>query len=343
MRSATVGPSDPTVQRVAAGERSAESAPVLAERAGASAPTRFATHFPTRSAEDARRTATGSTVPGAASALVQRAAAGDSVGRNPGPQPARVKPSGPAERPPAAGPAAVGYAPAPQRQVDLFVLHRSEATAPPAVQRALTPDRPALVAPILADRAPPAGPKPITGSEPRSASAGPSTRTGSTDSRRREAAVQRSGPGGPVGGLRKPAPVQRRSTGAGLLPAGAVAVAAGQAREVTGGSIVFHPPDRSAPVRTASAPPNVQRANPVPPPLAPPPPAPPDSITPSVVAAPAGMTRDRASRPSGSAPAVLDAKALDQLAGRLYDPLLSRLRAELWSDRERAGLLADTW
>jgi hypothetical protein len=229
------------------------------------------------------------------------------------------------ERP--AGAAAVGYAPAPQTQVDLFVLHRSETTAPPAVQRALTPDRPALVAPILADRAPPAGPGPISSSEPRSASAGPSTRTGSTDSRRREAAVQRSGLGGPVGGLRKPAPVQRRSTGAGLLPAGAVAVAA--ACRVT---------SSAAPVRTASVPPNVQRANP-----APAPPAPPDSAAPSVIGAPADTSRDWASRPSGSAPAVLDAKALDQLAGRLYDPLLSRLRAELWSDRERAGLLADTW
>jgi hypothetical protein len=249
-----------------------------------------------------------------------------------------------------AGPAAVGYAPAPQNHVDPFVLHRSERTAPPAVQRAIAQDPPALVAPILAARATPAGPKPITSSQRMSASAGPSTPTGSTDSRVREAAMQRSGPGGPVGRLRKPEPVQRRSSGAGLLSTGAVAVAAGPAPEVTGGSIVFHPPDRPPPERGASArpapdriasarpAPNVQRAGPTASAA-----AQPDPTAASPVGAPVGVTRGRASRPSGSASAALDAAALDQLAGRLYDPLLSRLRAELWADRERAGLLADTW
>jgi hypothetical protein len=145
---------------------------------------------------------------------------------------------------------------------------------------------------------------------------------------------------------------QRHKAGAGLSAAGAAAVAAGPAREVAGGSIVFHPPDRPAPPRSAPsrpAPartaserptPNVQRAGPTPAAM-----AQPDAAPASPVGVPAMLTGDRAARPAGSVrrPAALDAAELDRLAGRLYDPLLSRLRAELWSDRERAGLLADTW
>jgi hypothetical protein len=32
---------------------------------------------------------------------------------------------------------------------------------------------------------------------------------------------------------------------------------------------------------------------------------------------------------------------LDELARRLYEPLTARLRAELWLDRERAGVMSD--
>jgi hypothetical protein len=33
----------------------------------------------------------------------------------------------------------------------------------------------------------------------------------------------------------------------------------------------------------------------------------------------------------------------DELVKKLYDPLLRRLKAELWLDRERRGLLTDRW
>ena len=45
-----------------------------------------------------------------------------------------------------------------------------------------------------------------------------------------------------------------------------------------------------------------------------------------------------------SAPAVSRPAAagdVDELVNRLYDPLAARLRAELWLDRERAGVLMD--
>ena len=32
---------------------------------------------------------------------------------------------------------------------------------------------------------------------------------------------------------------------------------------------------------------------------------------------------------------------LDELARRLFDPLAARLKAELWLDRERAGMVTD--
>ncbi|HEU5483626.1 MAG TPA: hypothetical protein VFU98_01865, partial [Microlunatus sp.] len=42
--------------------------------------------------------------------------------------------------------------------------------------------------------------------------------------------------------------------------------------------------------------------------------------------------------PAGAAPAPTD---LDEMARRLYEPLVARLRAELWLDRERAGVFGD--
>jgi hypothetical protein len=46
---------------------------------------------------------------------------------------------------------------------------------------------------------------------------------------------------------------------------------------------------------------------------------------------------------SGSPPPAAGAKPteLDELARRLYEPLTARLRAELWLDRERAGVMSD--
>ena len=42
--------------------------------------------------------------------------------------------------------------------------------------------------------------------------------------------------------------------------------------------------------------------------------------------------------PAAAAPAQAPAN-VDELVGRLYEPLAARLRAELWLDRERAGNL----
>jgi hypothetical protein len=42
--------------------------------------------------------------------------------------------------------------------------------------------------------------------------------------------------------------------------------------------------------------------------------------------------------PAAGGPAGAD---LDEMARRLYEPLSARLRAELWQDRERSGLLTD--
>jgi hypothetical protein len=46
---------------------------------------------------------------------------------------------------------------------------------------------------------------------------------------------------------------------------------------------------------------------------------------------------------STAAPGAAGAKPpdLDELARRLYEPLTARLRAELWLDRERAGVMSD--
>ena len=50
------------------------------------------------------------------------------------------------------------------------------------------------------------------------------------------------------------------------------------------------------------------------------------------------LLRERESEP---APDLDDPRTLDELAGKLYRYVRSRLRAELIVDRERAGLLAD--
>jgi hypothetical protein len=46
--------------------------------------------------------------------------------------------------------------------------------------------------------------------------------------------------------------------------------------------------------------------------------------------------------PTGaSSPTAAGSANVDELATRLYEPLLARLKAELWLDRERAGALTD--
>ena len=43
----------------------------------------------------------------------------------------------------------------------------------------------------------------------------------------------------------------------------------------------------------------------------------------------------------GATAATPSAEQLEEMARRLYEPMASRIRAELWQDRERAGLLTD--
>ena len=55
-------------------------------------------------------------------------------------------------------------------------------------------------------------------------------------------------------------------------------------------------------------------------------------------AGPAAGSGPSAAPAPGAAPAGAD---LDEMARRLFEPLSARLRAELWLDRERAGLVGD--
>jgi hypothetical protein len=60
---------------------------------------------------------------------------------------------------------------------------------------------------------------------------------------------------------------------------------------------------------------------------------------PSVQSVPEHSSPERGS-PAPAAAAAANAPAdVDELVGRLYEPLAARLRAELWLDRERAGAL----
>lgn len=54
----------------------------------------------------------------------------------------------------------------------------------------------------------------------------------------------------------------------------------------------------------------------------------------STAAAPASPTTE-------VAPTTATPEQLEEMARRLYEPMASRIRAELWQDRERAGLLTD--
>jgi hypothetical protein len=56
---------------------------------------------------------------------------------------------------------------------------------------------------------------------------------------------------------------------------------------------------------------------------------------------PAAAPAPAAPAPAGAAPGGPSGAELEEMARRLYEPLSSRLRAELWQDRERSGLLTD--
>jgi hypothetical protein len=60
-------------------------------------------------------------------------------------------------------------------------------------------------------------------------------------------------------------------------------------------------------------------------------------------AAPAGGSSSSSSAPVAPAgpAAPMSGAELEEMARRLYEPLTARLRAELWQDRERSGLLTD--
>jgi hypothetical protein len=106
------------------------------------------------------------------------------------------------------------------------------------------------------------------------------------------------------------------------------AVAAGVAHPAGDGSVEFDPPPGYG--GSGGAPPvqRMEEAEPAPAVLAP--------------------VEDRP-HPASSAAGVLPSPAdwspadLEELAARLFDPLVARLRGELWLDRERAGWTAATW
>jgi hypothetical protein len=59
----------------------------------------------------------------------------------------------------------------------------------------------------------------------------------------------------------------------------------------------------------------------------------------------AGPSTGQAAGQATGQPAVGQAQQQEpeELLGKLYDPLLRRLKAELWLDRERRGALTDRW
>ena len=64
-----------------------------------------------------------------------------------------------------------------------------------------------------------------------------------------------------------------------------------------------------------------------------------DDLVVQSATSPTGSANTAAPRAVKSAP--LGGAELEEMARRLYEPLSSRLRAELWQDRERSGLLTD--
>ncbi|MES4909045.1 hypothetical protein [Streptomyces sp. NPDC000395] len=136
----------------------------------------------------------------------------------------------------------------------------------------------------------------------------------------RSAAGVTAGPATPSGGR--------------LVDAGAVAVAAGVARRMADGSVVFQPPPPSSPV-PAPVQRDVETAEPATPEPAPePPPEPPEG---SEATAPAATAPPPGSEGGGGPP-----KVDDELVRALFAPLSRLLKAELRLERERAGFLINT-
>jgi hypothetical protein len=109
-----------------------------------------------------------------------------------------------------------------------------------------------------------------------------------------------------------------------LIDPTTTAVSSGEATFEEVGGIVFHPPAAEPPLvagsTTPPTPSPVQRAQAEP-----------------VASAPTTQSeRAEAASPGGQPP-----QDLDELAGRLYERIRHRLKAELRLDRERAGLLTD--
>jgi hypothetical protein len=67
------------------------------------------------------------------------------------------------------------------------------------------------------------------------------------------------------------------------------------------------------------------------------------TVTPVVQMAEASSAAPAASTTPPGAPQGTGGVDVDEMAKRLYEPLTARLRAELWLDRERAGLVTDRW
>ena len=69
------------------------------------------------------------------------------------------------------------------------------------------------------------------------------------------------------------------------------------------------------------------------------------SAAPEPAPEPAPVATPAVAAVAGAAPAAAAGHGgggdVDELVNRLYDPLAARLRAELWLDRERAGVLMD--
>jgi hypothetical protein len=67
--------------------------------------------------------------------------------------------------------------------------------------------------------------------------------------------------------------------------------------------------------------------------------APPPESEPAAAQAPSTPSGPAPSGPAAAGPA--GGGDVEELVNKLYDPLAARLRAELWLDRERAGVLMD--
>jgi hypothetical protein len=67
------------------------------------------------------------------------------------------------------------------------------------------------------------------------------------------------------------------------------------------------------------------------------------TVTPVVQMAETSSAAPATSTAAPGAPQGTAGVDVDEMAKRLYEPLTARLRAELWLDRERAGLVTDRW